>query len=281
MGPEKSIPYAYQASLGFQYEVASDFGFQVDYVYSGARNYVTSQPVNLTYNPATGANYPFNDIPRRALPDWGILSIALDGGRNNSHAMQTSFTKRFSQKWQASGTYTLGAIWDEDPPVHSGLEIVDIPLAEDLRPVYALSVGDQRHRAVMNGVWEPGWDFRFSGLYTYGSGERFSTSWAQDLRQRGTGGGGRLRPDGTVIPRNSFLGEDIHRVDLRLDKRFQLGSRVWVSGIFEVFNVFNHANYGRYATAENVPSTYGRPQQASAALAYTPRALQLGFRAGF
>ena len=47
-----------------------------------------------------------------------------------------------------------------------------------------------------------------------------------------------------------------------------------------MFNLFNHANYGSYVMAQNL-STYGTPQQASASLAYTPRALQLGFKVGF
>ena len=29
----------------------------------------------------------------------------------------------------------------------------------------------------------------------------------------------RLRPDGTIVPRNGFVGDPIHRVDMRLQKK--------------------------------------------------------------
>ena len=41
-----------------------------------------------------------------------VVSINVMGGRSNSHALQTSFTKRMSQRWQASGTYTLSVLND-------------------------------------------------------------------------------------------------------------------------------------------------------------------------
>ena len=36
-----------------------------------------------------------------------------------------------------------------------------------------------------------------------------------DLRNLGAGGSGRLRPDGTIVPRNSFHQDPLHRVGLR------------------------------------------------------------------
>jgi hypothetical protein len=279
--PDKSVMYSYQGSVGFQRQLTNELAFQVDYAYMGARDYVVRSIANLSYDPVTGANYPSTDASRKPWPDWGHTYFSFDGARSDSHSMVTGFTKRWSRGWQASGTYTLAAIWDQDPPIRSGFDIVQFPLADDLSNPRALSVGDQRHRAVLNGVFQLPYGLQLSGLYTYGSGERFSTNWNADLRRMGTGTGAsrRLRPDGSIIPRNSFVGKPVHRMDVRLDKRIQFG-RFRANGILEVFNLFNHANFGRYVTSENL-STYGQPQQASAALAYTPRALQLGFRVGF
>jgi hypothetical protein len=86
----------------------------------------------------------------------------------------------------------------------------------------------------------------------------------------------RLRPDGTIVPRNNFVGDPLHRVDLRLQRRFRLGGPAVIEGIVELFNVFNHANYGTYVTDE-ASSNYGRPVSNLTA-AYLPRMLQLGFR---
>ena len=145
---------------------------------------------------------------------------------------------------------------------------------------YGFSVGDQRHRAVFNGIWDLPMKFQVSGLYFFGSGERFATSYGTDLRNLGTTSGERrLRPDGTIVPRNDFVGKAIHRVDLRVQRRFPLGGRVGVDGILELFNAFNHANYGSYTTQE-VSRSYGTPSQ-NANVAYAPRMLQLGFRLAF
>jgi hypothetical protein len=71
----------------------------------------------------------------------------------------------------------------------------------------------------------------------------------------------------------------MHRMDLRVTRRFKLAGKVAVDGIFEMFNVFNHANYGSYTTQQS-NAKYGQPAFNSN-VAYTPRLVQLGFRLTF
>jgi hypothetical protein len=89
-----------------------------------------------------------------------------------------------------------------------------------------------------------------------------------------------LRPNGTIVPRNSFVGEPLHRVDLRLLRRFPLGGQRHAEAVLDVFNVFDHANFGSYGTSENNPAFYQRPTF-NGDVAYGPRALQLGVRVMF
>jgi hypothetical protein len=143
--------------------------------------------------------------------------------------------------------------------------------------------GDQRHRAVINGIWQVGAGFQVSGIYFFGSGERFWTDTGLDLRDEGSTssntGDLRLRADGSIVPRNSLVGKPIHKVDLRLQQRLPLLGRVAVDGIVEVFNLFNHENYGAYVTnASN--ANFGQPA-ASTNAQYFPRMLQFGLRATF
>jgi hypothetical protein len=100
----------------------------------------------------------------------------------------------------------------------------------------------------------------------------------RDLRLCGQGCD-RLRPDGTIVPRNNFVGDPIHRVDLRLQQRFPLGGRLSLDGILEAYNLFNHENYGSYEVRES-NANYGKPVPLLS-LVYQPRMLQLGFRATF
>jgi hypothetical protein len=122
-----------------------------------------------------------------------------------------------------------------------------------------------------------------SGIYFFGSGERRRTNFGSDLRDEGGTvgiiGAARLRRDGSLIPRAGLVGDPIHRVDVRLLKKFPLGGRRSFEGMIEAFNLFNHANYGSYVINES-NANYGKPA-ANENLAYQPRMLQLGFRTTF
>ena len=85
---------------------------------------------------------------------------------------------------------------------------LDFPVAKDLGGEYSLAAGDQRHRAVFNGIWDIGYGVQVSGLYFFGSGVRRSTTYGGDLRNLGGTAVSeqRLRPDGTIVPRNDFVG---------------------------------------------------------------------------
>ena len=93
-----------------------------------------------------------------------------------------------------------------------------------------------------------------SGLYFFGSGERLATICGGDRRGSAAAAPQRLCADGTIVPRNSFVRDAIHRVDMRLQQRIPLGGRVSIDGIFEVFNVFNRANFGSYVDRPEQPA---------------------------
>jgi len=297
--PGRSTPYSHQASVGVQRQITSDSSIEVNYVYTHGTGEEVDINANLTYNPATGANYPFTDISHRPFQDWGIVLLEYLGGYSNYHGTDFTFTKRFSHRWQATATYTLAFFKDGLPPRQqwyldsNGVlahRPVGFQLAPDLGGDYDNAgsnvgggfgqAGDQRHRAVINGVWDLGLGVQASGIYFYGSGERFQTLTGQDRRDEGAVGASeqRLLADGTIIRRNGIVGNAIHRVDTRLQKRVQAG-HVTLDGMFEVFNLFNHQNFGSYVTNASAQN-YGQPTF-NANLAYQPRMMQLGVRVGF
>ena len=283
VSPNVQIPYSYQVSLGVQRQVADTMSVTADYVSTLLRHdRVTNGNINLTYDEATGTNYDFRDISRRPFPDWGRVRQTQTLADNNRNALETSFTKRFSDNWQASGTYTFGFTKRRLPQPVSGFETVPFDLVGELGPQYGPAIGDQRHRAVFNGIWQVGGGFQISGLYFYGSGETFNTTAGGDRRRLSsapTGQASRLRADGTIAPYNGLVGRPIHRVDLRLQERINLGGPTSVSIFLEVFNALNHENYGSY-TGNESNSNFGNPTFNSA-LAYAARMVQLGFRFQF
>jgi hypothetical protein len=225
-------------------------------------------------------NYPFSDRSRRVYPEWGAVGYYVHNGYSNYHGLQTVLTKRFSSNWQASANYLLSGLWNVAPsqPI-SGHSEVPFPVAPDLGNEYGLAVTDQRHRVVFNGIYQVGRGFQVSGLYFFGSGQRFSTSCGGDRRQIGAAeqhAVPRLCADGTIVPRNDFVQDPVHRVDVRFQQRVPIGNRVRAEAQLELFNVFNRANYGAYTTVTTNPR-YGLPN-ASTNLAFAPRTVQLGFR---
>jgi hypothetical protein len=268
------VPRTWQSSIGAQRQFGATMAVEADYVYSQGRDEKdVIDNVNLTYNPATGANYPAGDRARRVDPRWGNASMSVHTGRTAYHALLTSFTKRYSDRWQASATYTLSGLWNADSKPFTGLTEVPFPTQPDLGGEWGLSQDDQRHRAVFNGIWQVGYGFQVSGLHYFGAGNRLSTNYGGDSRQFG-GGSGRLRPDGTIVPRNAVLGPVQNRTDLRLQQRVPLPGGLAIDGIAEVFNLFNRTNY-TLGTQESQPANYLKPTDGQF------RTMQVGFRLTF
>jgi hypothetical protein len=287
MNPDLRSPYSWQSAVGIQRQIGGSMAIEADFVHTGGRREHNNRNANLSYDPATGVNYPFSDLSRRPYPDWSAVTMTYSDGWSNLYSLQTAFTKRLSGRWQLSANYTLSwlknATGAPTGPCFIAGALGPCPegfrAAPDLGGEYTLSETDQRHRAVVNGIWQLPYAFQLSGLYFFGSGERYSPSYGANLRNTGPGGAGRLRLDGSLVPRNDFVGDPVHRVDLRVLREFSPYRNIRIDGIVEVFNVLNHANYGSYVTVETSPA-YGRPQQ-NIATAYQPRSFQLGFRMTF
>ena len=286
--PDLQTPWSWQGSIGVQHQIGQVASVEADYVAVRARNELYTRNINLAYNPATGANYAFNDVAHLPYPKWATVDMFRSNGKTNSHSLQTAFTKRMRNNWQASATYTLAGDWKLDPvplnpgcsnPVQpSGACDLAFRLAPDLGTGEMYYTGSQKHRAVFNGIWQAGYGIQLSGLYLYGSGDHLTPSAGVDVRNTGSAGG-RLLPNGTLIPFASFATKPMHRVDVRAQRRFRLVGRASVDGIIEVYNLLNHANYGSYVTTKSNP-LFGQPQFDSN-VAYVPRMLQFGFRASF
>src|SRR5262245_1099723 len=296
--PDLVDPYSHQASIGVQRQLGTQMSFEADYVFTGDRKALTTRNLNVAYNPATGAPYPFAgaqaaaNYVNRPFPGWGNITSNRSDDEFNYHALQTSFTKRMANHWQASATYTYSRSYQYDQlPLNPGCQypmtinaagraVCDVPitLAPDVSENAWYLTGAQRNRATFNGIWEAPKGFQVSGLYIFGDNGYSTPTSGFDARSQGSTGG-RLRQNGTLIERNSFNQPAIHRVDLRLQRRFAVGSRVKLDGILEMYNVFNRSNFEAFTLNES-NAQFGKPL-ASTTLAYSPRMLQFGFRTQF
>jgi len=274
------VTHSLQSSIGIAHQFGANMAIEADYVNTRSRDEKSIQDnVNITFNPATGVPYPYSDASHRAFPTYGIIGMFPHTGRSDYHGLQTNFTKRMSNHWQASLTYTLSGLWDRDPAPLSGFTEVPFPVAQDLGGERSLAETDQRHRLVFNGIWAVARGLQLSGIYFYGSGQRTQVVCGCDARGLGIASIDRQRLNGTIIPREDFVGQPIHRVEMRVQQHVKLQGHAGIDGFLEVFNLFNRANYGGYNVTETSPD-FGKPT-ASTNLSYAPRSLQLGFRVAF
>jgi TonB dependent receptor len=317
------VSYSNMASIGMQHQFTGNMALDSNVVWTGGRAEERRQNLNSSINPATGANYPATgpttDLAHLPFPSWGPIAGEIMNGRSNYYGWENTFTKRFSNRWQANATYTLSYFKDDggigsltgpflttlDPAAKITTTLVPYTgsFAPDMGPLYQLAATDQRHRATFNGIWDLGKGFQLSGLYFFGSGERRNTSWGSDLRNTGGANYSILTPPGTtaaslgavcgctvkgvtladgsfLVDRAQLVGEPIHRVDARFQERLPIGGRRNLELMFEVFNVFNHANYGAYTTTFSSGAQYGKPSF-STSTAYLPRIVQLGMHLTF
>jgi len=269
------LPRTWQTSIGFQHQFGATMAVEADYVYyRGSFEKDVLDNMNLKFDPATGANLDFRVRSNRPYPDWGVISMNVHTARSVYHGLITGFTKRFSNRWQASATYTLAGLWTADSRPFSGLFMVPFPTAPDLGGEYGLSEDDQRHRAVFSGIWQVGHGFQLSGFHYLGAGIRESSNYGGDVRNTGSTFSGRLRPNGTIVPRNSIIAPPQNTTSVRAQQRIPLRGRMAVDVIAEVFNVFNRPNWS-IGTEESTPSQYLQHINAQY------RSAQVGFRLSF
>jgi hypothetical protein len=275
--------------MGIQRQMGTTMVVEADYVYSrGGDEKFIQDNVNLSFTNASGIgiNNPYSNRALLPYPEYGIVAMTPFTGRSAYHALQTAFTKRMSNRWQASATYSLAGLWSaEGQPFQGnpGAEPgpVPFPVADDLGgPLgWTFAVSDQRHRAVGSVIWQVGRGFQVSGVHYLGAGNRSATNYGGDRRNLGVAGEARLRPDGTLVPKNAFIQPPQNRTSVRFQQRIPLGGRASVDAIAEAFNLFNRPNW----TISAVPPAAGQESSADYGkrVAGEYRQMQFGFRVVF
>jgi len=283
LSPDAKVPLTYQGSIGVEQQLRSDMSFKVDFVATNDLYGRVTRNVNLTYNPATGANYPFTDPAHRAYPGWSIVNMEFNDLNTHYRGVEAGFVKRMNHHWQASASYTLQYIYAQEniplntgcayPTIAPGVCNVPITLAPDLPQGAWYLTGAQRNRVVLNGIWQAPYAFQVSGIYLYGDNGYSTTTPGVDVRQANTTAG-RLNPDGTLIPRNNFQNDPTSKVDARIQRQFKLSSTMRLDLMAEAFNLFNHATFA-YVTNQ-ASKAFGQVSTAN-----LPRTIQLGVRVAF
>ncbi len=293
ISPDYRNPYGLQGTIGFQKQLGPLMAFDVDYTDLEEMRMVRSRDVNLFYDPVTGYNLDPTKFGR-PNPAWAQNQWLTSDGRTQTRNIATSFTRRFSHKFQAGLTYTKTLSMKDNTTGFGYFANNQFDQNGD----WATSTGMQSHTLRANGIVMLPWEFSLAASYFYGSGSHYNA--ASSSTPFGKPGANRLNTGapivipasvldrwdgpaviatGTVWPRDALVGLPLHKVDLRLTSHVKVYNSLRLELLAEVFNVFNRANYGSYNTTITSAS-FGTPQ-ANSGNAYVPRSGQLGIRVTF
>lgn len=298
--PGMTTPYAHHAAVGIDRELAGQIALSTNIVY--VRGF--GQLGTIDYNPlipALGPGRRPEDVNGIAGTSSTILQFT-SFGETWYRGLTLAVNKRFSDRYQFLASYTLSKAEDNSTDFQSAFVPQDLGRGRNRQDPRGLPVGfdpdaergpstqDQRHRFVFSGVYLVPGNVQLSSIVTMASGRPFNILAGVDLN--GDGNAGAFPPDrartnpadpATSVGRLSGTLPSQATVDLRASRRFKLGDRATVEGIFEMFNVLNRANFtevnnifGTGAYPSNPLPTFGQFTQAG-----PPRQVQLAVKVTF
>lgn len=240
--------YAHQSNLQLEREVARDLSVTVAVQYYGGRRLPILIDTNLgppvrflvdgrpVFTGSVRPNPAFNQI-------FQLKSIA----NSSYYGGYVSLVKRFSRNFQFAASYTLGWAFNvNDSTGDSGSNVTD---STNIRRDYGLSSSDQRHRFVLQGVWQPRTGasgalgrildgFLIAPNVTLTSGFPVNAVQGSDLNGDGVNNDRPL-----FRGRNDTPGYGFKEVNLRISRTFPLWKeRLSLELIGEAENLLNSTN---------------------------------------
>ena len=234
--PDFRSLYTHQANVQVEREVLRDLSVTVGVQYYGGRRLPVLIDTNLgapvrvladgrpVYSSTNRPNTAFNQI----LQLRSIANSTYYGGF-------VSGIKRFSNTFQVSASYTLGwAFNTNDSTGDGGSNVSD---SRNLRLDYGPSSSDQRHRFVLQGVWQY-WGFTVAPNVTLTTAFPVTVSQGSDLNGDG------INNDRPLFRgRNDTKGYGFKEVNLRVSRAFTIyKERYQLELIGEAENLLNSTN---------------------------------------
>lgn len=241
-----------------------------------------------------------NGIPGFNNPNYSVFFEAKSGWDSVYDGLLISMNKRMTNNFSFNISYTWSHSIDNGP----NPSFVLIPQDSNngsFRTERASSADDARHRFVGNAVFSSpkSWnviarDFSFSTILTLQSPQYFTKYAGFDSNGDVFGNNDRVGNE----PRNTFKGDTLQTVDVRLERTFPLYEKLRLQFMAEAFNLLNTVNIRYFNTSYgaadfcgpdlNAPGCLGaalsgpeqspNPAYATPSAVFNPRQLQLALR---
>ena len=257
--PNYETPTTYQASTGLQRDLGRGISLELSYLFTRGLHLTRNRDINQFKSSlvVTGTTNPCFFRIGAAIPATctGTLPTSSDftnplrfqdniyesSANSFYHAGTISVQRRFANSFSLNAHYTLSKSIDEVTDFNSDFSAQN-PL--NVRLDRALSSFDQRHRAVLSGVFQSTArnkilrDFVISPIFTAGSGRPFNLLLGFDANNDG-----RSQSDRPFdVGRNTGVGEAFYSFDTRIARRFPFKESMFLELTFEAFNLFNRTN---------------------------------------
>lgn len=207
--------------------------------------------------PAGKPCVPYPGIPGQTLfpgfrnPTWSVFFEAASRWDSQYDGLLINLQKQLVRNISYGISYTYSHSIDDGP----NPSFVLIPQdSGNLRGERANSADDVRHRFVGNAsfVSPKGWnvlarDFTFSTIVTLQSPQLFTKYAGSDVNGDVFGNNDRVG----LEPRNTFRGDTLQTVDIRLERSFPIRETMKLDVLGEIFNLMNTVNIRYFNT------TYG------------------------
>jgi outer membrane receptor protein involved in Fe transport len=257
-------PYSEQASLEIDRQIGKGLTVDLGYLFVAGHHLV--RPIDLNVGPPIGVetgtgkliyNFAINDPNIPAPPGGspgtnGIFYFTDSTGNSSYNGATLQVIEKAGPYFTLNANYTVSHTLDDGTFV----TFVSTPQSNARRNLErANSNQDARHRFVANFVadaperWKLLRNFQLSSIVTLQSARPFTLFVGFDANNDGNPVTDRVGSS----PRNSYRGDTLQTVDLRLSRAIRIDERRQLNLSLDAFNVFNRSN------VDEVFSVYGAP----------------------
>src|SRR5215831_8481063 len=263
-------PYTEQTSLEIDRTLGKGLTVSAGYMFVAGHKLV--RPIDLNVGPPIGVqpgtgkliyNFAINDPNIPAPPGGshgtnGIFYFTDSTGNSLYHGMTLQLSEKAGKYFSLNANYTLSHTLDDGTFV----TFVSTPQSNRQRNLErANSNQDARHRFVTNFVadapqqWKLLRNFELSSIVTLQTGRPFTLFVGFDANNDGNPVTDRV---GTS-PRNSYRGDSLQTVDMRLSRAIHFDERRRLNLSIDAFNLFNRANVDEVFSVYGAPDFIGPP----------------------
>lgn len=260
IAPGLVAPYQIQGSVSVDKQIGKKSSLSVEYTTLRGLKMFRMRDVNAP-PPATGL---------RPNPAFVKIDQFESTGSSQSNACSVTYRTAFANRFELLSQYTWSRSYDNT----SGMFYLPADNF-NLAPEWGRSDYDRRHRLSLAGIVQLPYGFKFGTITAIGSAIPFNITTGSDANQDGLAND---RPAG--VTRNTGNGPMYANVDIRLSKRFVLGSHrehgtKYLEMRIDAFNALNQVNATNYIGVLSSP-LFG---QANSAL--PARQIQLSMKTSF